>query len=152
MSAQHFDERAALHAEITVRELRWILTFAPGDATLAEARAEFVESERRAVADAAHAELQRAYSEYIDRRREREREQVESAAAAAGDETIHSHPTISRERVALIRKEAAELARLRHEVLEPRLEFDEWMDAGQPAVHRTGGAPRGLKAKLTERR
>ena len=37
---------------------------------------------------------------------------------------------------------------LRFEIREPRLEFQEWLDAGQPAVHQIRGA-RGLQAKLT---
>jgi hypothetical protein len=48
----------------------------------------------------------------------------------------------------MVYKEAADLERLRFEIREPRLEFQEWVDAGQPAVHQIRGA-RGLQAKLT---
>ena len=54
----------------------------------------------------------------------------------------------SREDALIVHKEAADLERLRFdEIFEPRLTFEEWVDAGQPAVHRTGDAPRRLKAR-----
>jgi hypothetical protein len=39
----------------------------------------------------------------------------------------------------MVYKEAADLERLRFEIREPRLEFQEWVDAGRPDVHTIGG-------------
>ena len=134
--------------ELTVRGLRWIVNHCDGELTIPEAIAAFAGAERRAEDDAAHAQLQRAYFEYLERRRERGSEQVQRAAAAAQEEAIRSRP-ISREDALMVSKEAAHLERLRFdEIFERRLTFEEWMEAGQPAVHRTGDAPRGLRAKL----
>jgi hypothetical protein len=40
----------------------------------------------------------------------------------------------------MVYKEAADLERLRFEIREPRLEFQEWLGASQPAVHQIRGA------------
>ena len=40
----------------------------------------------------------------------------------------------------MVYKEAADLERLRFEIREPRLEFQEWIEAGKPVVHQIGVA------------
>src|SRR3954454_6236887 len=133
----------AVPNEITVRELRWILGHADGDLTLAEARAEFVESERRADVDAAHFVSQIAYSEYLERRRERGTEQVMRAADEAQAEATRGAPNpVTREDLAALRNSAADRARIRFDAVEPCLEFPEWVAAGSPDVHRIGDPPR----------
>jgi len=47
----------------------------------------------------------------------------------------------------LVRREAADRERLRFDIVEPALEFQAWVEAGQPDVHRTGDAPRLARAR-----
>jgi hypothetical protein len=83
----------------------------------------------------AHGERVRAHSEYLERRRERERDRVQRAADAAKQAAIASG-AISRDRAYVVYKEAADLERLRFEIREPCLEFQEWIDAGKPGAQR----------------
>jgi len=137
--------------ELTVRELRWILAHADGAGTPAEAREAFAESERQAAIDAAHLESQTRYAQYVERRRERGTEEVARAADEALDRVARSaRNPLSREEVALVRNKAADLERVRFDAVEPCLQFAEWVEAGEPAVHRIGDAPTSrLKNKLT---
>ncbi len=125
--------------ELTVRELRWIIANASGDATIAEARSAFADAERREADTIAHNERQRANFEYLESRRECEREHVERAGEAAKRAAIASGP-ISRDNAYMVYKEAADLERLRFEIREPCLEFQEWIEAGKPVVHQIGVA------------
>ena len=93
-------------------------------------------AKRQEVETIAHNERQRIYFEYLERRQEREREQVARAGEEAKRAAIAARP-ISRDNAYLVYKEAADLERLRFEIREPGLEFQEWIDAGQPAVHQT---------------
>ncbi len=136
---QRREPHAALNTELTVGQLRWILRVATDESTIAEALQELAEAERREAADLEHAERMRAYHAYVARRQEREREQVQRAYADAKQAAIDAGP-ISRERVHVVSAEAADLERLRFEVREPLLQFEEWVDGGQPAVHKTRGA------------
>lgn len=128
-----------MNTELTVRELRWIVANASGDATIPEALSELADADRREADTIAHNERQRAYFEYLERRREREREQVQRAAGEAKQAAIASGP-ISRDRAYMVYKEAADLERMRFEIREPRLEFQEWIEAGEPVVHQIGVA------------
>jgi hypothetical protein len=116
----------------------WILTHATNDATIPEALAELADAERLEADATAHNDRQNAYFAYLERRREREREHVQRAADDAKQAAINSGP-ISRDRPYMVYKEAADLERLRFEIREPRLEFQEWVDAGRPDVHTIGG-------------
>ena len=60
----------------------------------------------------------------------REVDDAKRAAIAAGP--------ISRDNAYRVYKEAADAERVRFEIREPRLEFQEWIDAGKPAVHEIG--------------
>ena len=136
--------------KLSVRALRWIVTHADGELTLAEAISAFADAERRDVEAAEHAEIQRDYVAYLDRRRVREQELPQRAYDDAKKAAIHARGgAISRENAHEAGKEAADIERLRFEIFEPALRFEEWLEAGRPAVHRTGDAPRGLMAKLT---
>jgi hypothetical protein len=108
----------------------WILTHATNDATIPEALAELADAERLEADATAHNDRQNAYFAYLERRREREREHVQRAADDAKQAAINSGP-ISRDRAYMVYKEAADR--------EPRLEFQEWVDAGRPDVHTIGG-------------
>jgi hypothetical protein len=136
-----------LNTGLTVRQLRWILTHATDSATIPEALSELADDERREADAIAHNDRQRVYFEYLERRREREREHVQQAADDAKQAAIAAGP-ISRDRAYMVYKEAADLERLRFEIREPRLEFQEWIDAGKPAIHQIRGA-RATQAKLT---
>jgi hypothetical protein len=117
--------------------LRRILRTAPDDATIAEGLEELADAERVEVESIEHGARFTAYNEYVARRRERESEQVQQTAADAKQAAIKAGP-ISPESAGVIFREAADLERLRFEVREPRLEFQEWIDAGKPAVHQIG--------------
>jgi hypothetical protein len=120
---------------ITVKQLRWILSHADNDATTGEALEEFADTKRREAEGIAHGAKLTAYSEYVTRRREREREAVQGAYDEAKQAAIAAAP-ISKERLHLESTEAADLERLRFEVREPQLTFEEWLDAGSPASTR----------------
>ena len=128
-----------MNTELTVGQLRLILATATDDATIPEALSELAEAKRREADQIAHNDRQRAYFEYLERRREREREQVQRAAGEAKQAAIASGP-ISRDRAYMVYKEAADLERMRFEIREPRLEFQEWIEAGEPAVYQIGVA------------
>jgi hypothetical protein len=134
--------------ELTVRQLRWILAHATDDANLPEALSEFADAERLEAEAIAHNDRQRVYFEYLERRREREREHVQRAADDAKQAAIAAGP-ISRDNAYLIYKEAADAERVRFEIREPRLDFQEWLDAGKPAVHQIRGI-RELQAHRLE--
>jgi hypothetical protein len=127
-----------VNTELTVGQLRRILRSAPDDATIAEGLEELATAERREAADMAHGVRLTAYNEYIAHRRERESEHVQQAADNAKQAAVAAGP-ISRDRAYMVYKEAADLERLRFEVREPHLEFQEWIDAGEPAVHQIRG-------------
>jgi hypothetical protein len=124
----------SMNPEITVGELRRILAVASDEATIPEALEELAEAERRAEQDRAHGERQAAYQAYLARRREREHEAVQGTYDETKTSTIAAGP-VSRERLHVIAKEAADVERLRFEIREPRLEFEDWIDAGEPEVH-----------------
>jgi hypothetical protein len=125
--------------ELTVGQLRLILATATDDDTIPEALSELAEAKRREAADIAHGARLTAYNEYVTRRRDREHEAVQGVYDEAKQAAIDAAP-ISRERAHLVAAEAADLERLRFEIREPCLEFQEWIDAGEPAVHQIGGA------------
>jgi hypothetical protein len=126
-----------MNTELTVGQLRWILAAASDDATIPQALSELAEAKRQDAEAIAHGERQRAYEEYLKCRREREREHIERAGEDAKRAAIASGP-ISRDNAYMVYKEAADLERLRFEIREPRLEFQEWIEAGKPTVHQIG--------------
>lgn len=130
--------------ELTVRQWRWILAHATDDATIPEALSEFADAERLEAETVAHNDRQRVYFEYLDRREEREREQVQQAADDAKQAAIAARP-ISKDSAYMVYKEAADTERVRFEIREPRLDFQEWVDAGMPDVHEIRGV-RDLQA------
>jgi hypothetical protein len=125
--------------EIRLGELRWALLCAPDGATLGEALEQLEAARRQELADLAHGALVSAYSEYAQIRREGEHAAVQGAYSEAKKAELERGP-VSRERLHLVAAEAADVARLRHELGEPLLQFDEWVPAGEPRIHRTRGA------------
>jgi hypothetical protein len=128
--------------------LRWILAHATDDATIPEALSEFADAERLEAESIAHNDRQRVYFEYLERRQEREREHVQRAADDAKQSAIAAGP-ISRDDAYMVYKEAADVERLRFEIREPRMDFQEWLDTGKPAVHQISGI-RDLQARRLE--
>jgi hypothetical protein len=128
-----------MDAELTIGKLKRILRTASDDATIPQALAELADAERQEAEGIAHGARLTAYNEYVARRREREHEAVQGAYDKTKQETIDAGP-VSRERVHAVSGEAADLERLRFELREPALSFEEWIDAGQPAVHTIRGA------------
>jgi hypothetical protein len=128
-----------VNSELTVGELKWILLAADDDATLAEARRQLADVKRREAADLEHAARQRLYHQYLERRQEREHAAVQSAYSEAKQAALRTGP-ISRESLHVVAMEAADLERLRFEIREPRLAWEDWLDAGKPDVHRIKGA------------
>jgi hypothetical protein len=120
--------------EITVGQLKRILRTATDEATITEAIEELAEADRRETAALEHGARVTAYNEYIARRREREHEAVQGAFTAAKEAVIAARP-ISREDAYMVGKEAADTERLRFEVREPLLTFEEWSAEGEPAFH-----------------
>jgi hypothetical protein len=137
-----------LNTELTVGQLRRILRTAPDDATIAEGLEELANAERCEAADMAHGVRLTAYNEYIAHRRERERDTSSRPPTTLNRPRLLLAP-ISRDRAYMVYKEAADLERLRFEIREPRLEFQEWIDAGKPAVHQIRGV-RDLQARRLE--
>jgi hypothetical protein len=133
--------------EITVGQLKRILRTATDEATITEAIEEVAEADRQETAALEHGARVTAYNEYIARRGEREHEAVQGAFTAAKEAVIAARP-ISREDAYMVGMEAADTERLRFEVREPLLTFEEWLDAGQPEIHEIRSA-RNLKAKIT---
>jgi hypothetical protein len=141
------EERAVNTEEITVGQLKRILRTATDEHTIPEAIEALAEADRRETEDLEHGARVTAYNEYIARRREREHEAVQGAYDEAKQEAIRSRPEIDRERLHVVAMEAADPERLRFEIREPTLSFEEWLDAGQPEIHEIRSAPT-LKAKL----
>jgi hypothetical protein len=145
------DERDNPQTELTVRALRWILAHADAELTLAEAISAAADAERAEAQAAEHADLQRDYDAYLTRRRGREQELVQAAYVDAREYAVRARGgAISVAGAHQAGQEQVDLERLRFEVHEPALSFEAWLEAGQPDVHRTGGAPRDPKAKLED--
>lgn len=126
-------------AELTVGQLRWILAHADSDVTFGEALKQFADAERREAAAVEHAALQQRYFDYLSRRQEREREHVQQAADDAKQAAIAAGP-ISRDNAYLVYKDAADAERVRFEFREPRLDFQEWLDAASPPSTRSAAS------------
>ena len=114
--------------------MRRILRTASDDATIGQALEQLEADDRREAVDLEQGARVAAYDEYVSRRREREHEAVQGAYDEAKQAAIHAGP-IDRDRLHMVSAEAADLERLRFEVREPLLPFEEWVVAGTPDVH-----------------
>ena len=119
-----------------MRRLRWIFHHADAELTIEEAVEAAADAEEQEDAVGEHQALVEEYHRYCTRRRERERDLPQRAFEEAREAAIRRGP-ISREGALAAGKEASDVERVRFEVYEPRLSFDEWIAAGRPEVHTT---------------
>ena len=129
-------QRAELLSGLSVRRLRWILHHADADLTLEEAVKAAADAERQEDTVGEHQALVDEYHRYVARRREREPELVQRAFDEAREAAIRRGP-ISREAAYAAGKEAADLERVRFEIYEEQLSFEEWVAAGRPETYTT---------------
>lgn len=129
-------------ADITVEELKWLVSnYSPVADTVAVA----IENTRRATADATDFARQGdAYRAYEALRAKRRREAGDTAVDAATQKHRNVTPP-SRQHALTAEAQRDALERFERE--EPLLAFYEWIDAGEPEIHRVGGTVARAAAK-----
>ena len=129
-------ECAELLSGLSVRRLRWMFHQADADLTIEEAVEAAADAEEQEDAVGEHQALVDEYHRDLARRRHRERDLPQRAFDEAREAAIRRGP-ISREAALAAGKEASDIERVRFEVYEPQLSFEEWIAAGRPEIHTT---------------
>jgi hypothetical protein len=132
--------------ELTIGEVRRALAQGGAEETLREALARLAEGDE---ADRRHEQKQERYRQYLEARAQHREAIVQEAMDAIDHERQRTgYPWASREDRFAARRDAGLQAEEEFELAEPRLGFEDWIEAGAPKRYRTEGPVARAEALL----